>query len=127
MKILTLLLKYGSDIDAEDNRGRTALMYAVWFERRSMVELLLQKGAKTTVKPRLEGDMMTPLHRASGYGNVEITRLLLNHGADSKARDSEGMTPLQLAERMGNTEVVQLLKSKENDENHSNSSDTCAA
>jgi ankyrin repeat protein len=61
-------------------------MYAVWFERRSMVELLLQKGAKTTVKPRLEGDMMTLLHRASGYGDVEITRLLLNHRADMKAR-----------------------------------------
>lgn len=45
------------------------------------------------------------------YERVEITRLLLENGADPlKAEDYGGVTPLQLAKRKKNKEIIRLLE-----------------
>jgi len=54
-------------------------------------------------------DWETPLHVASERGHVEIVRLLLEHGADLRARDSDGRTPSELALQYGKLEIVELL------------------
>ncbi|KAL3457114.1 ankyrin repeat-containing domain protein [Aspergillus heterothallicus] len=38
-----------------------------------------------------------PLHYAARMGDVELTKLLLNHGADVNARESRNLTPLCIA------------------------------
>jgi len=39
----------------------------------------------------------TPLHEASSGGSLEVTRLLLSHGANVDEQDSDGRTPFQVA------------------------------
>ena len=54
-------------------------------------------------------DWSTPLHEASREGHVEVVRLLLEHGADLRARDRSGKTPSEVASQYERLEIVQLL------------------
>ena len=49
---------------------------------------------------------MTPLHLAAWSGKVEVTRLLLEAGANVNASSDNGDTPLILACQHGNSDVV---------------------
>jgi len=51
----------------------------------------------------------TMLHGAAEYDNLELVRWLLDHGADSGARNDAGETPLHLAAAYGHREVAALL------------------
>jgi ankyrin repeat protein len=41
---------------------------------------------------------MTPLHYAADRGQVDLVRLLLEHGADVTALDDDGQTAMDVAE-----------------------------
>jgi ankyrin repeat protein len=51
----------------------------------------------------------TPLHVSSRHGHVEIARVLLDHGADTEARDDDGHSPLDLVVLGGHVELAQVL------------------
>ena len=54
----------------------------------------------------------TPLHEACNYGNVEIVKLLMEHGAavnDRGGKHCEGITPLHDAASCGHIEVMSAL------------------
>ena len=48
--VVEYLLESGADIDARPYRNTTALHFAVQFQRRDMVQLLLDRGAATTIQ-----------------------------------------------------------------------------
>ena len=50
------------------------------------------------------------MHQASINGALEVVRLLLEHGADVKARKKKGKTALQVADEKGHNYVVELLR-----------------
>lgn len=39
----------------------------------------------------------TPLHAAASHGHLEVVHLLLQHGADARARNSDGLAPQEMA------------------------------
>ena len=51
----------------------------------------------------------TPLHAASAKGHVNVTRLLLEHGANVNSRGLYHHTPLHLSTHHGFTDTMQLL------------------
>jgi ankyrin repeat protein len=51
----------------------------------------------------------TPLHVACHFGQINMVRFLLQHGADVKATTSIGYTPLHQASQQGHTTIVNLL------------------
>ena len=51
----------------------------------------------------------TPLHISSRLGHLEIVRVLLEHGADSEARDKNDWSPLERASTRGYVEIVHVL------------------
>jgi len=54
-------------------------------------------------------DNSTPLHMAALRGHEEVTRVLLDGGADVTAQDEDGRTPLHAASGEGHLEVVRAL------------------
>lgn len=58
-------------------------------------------------QPDAQGDY--PLHVAARQGSVNITRVLLEAGADPSVRDAAGATPLQTALLTGKTQVAKAL------------------
>jgi len=69
------------------------------------VELLIELGFDVNARSRT-----APLHEAAMHGNVEIIRLLLDHGADPNVRDGEfGALPAGWAKHHGMTDAEALL------------------
>jgi len=73
------------------------------------VALMIELGFDVNARPRT-----APLHEAAMYGNLEIIRLLLDHGADPNLHDSAyDATPAGWAEHHGQHEAQQLLEARE--------------
>jgi hypothetical protein len=71
----------------------TPLLAAVASKRRKAAERLLACGADANRVHPLFG---APVHVATGAGDVDLLRLLIERGADVSARDGRGRTPLQV-------------------------------
>ena len=110
--MVELLLQYGANVNTLDHIGYSPLHVAL---RRhtpqscpAIVLLLLKYGAniETRVLERIEA---TPLCIAVMENDAEITRILLQHGADVDAATINGNTPLMNAVRLGHTEIFHIL------------------
>jgi ankyrin repeat protein len=97
-EIVGLLLEIGADIEARDKNGETPLFYAVSRSRHSgyhkVLDILLEKGSNVNT---VDESGATVLHHAAKSGSGSVTLRLIKHGANIKARDSDGLTALQLA------------------------------
>lgn len=69
----------GSDIDAQDREGRTALHIAILSAHNPVVQILKHKGANTKL---VDDEGRSALHQAAIQGNVGILRLLAEEGTD---------------------------------------------
>ena len=92
---MTLLLKFGADVNAQDDDDMTPLLFASQSDRvGDAAQLLLERGASIHVRNK-KGQ--TPLHLASQQSNSISVEALLKAGADVDEWDSDNMTPLLLA------------------------------
>ena len=96
------LLDHDADINARDNDGSTPLLLA--FAEVEFARLLLKRGAKINVRDNT--CRWTPLHWAVKARNIQVVRLLLEHGADVDALDPTGRTPSQITRQQ---DIVELL------------------
>jgi ankyrin repeat protein len=115
--VIDLLIQHGCDISgAHAIYGNTPLFFlcgygndeegrAPWHQG---IAYLLARGADPNVPSGESRE--TPLHKlATSHEACATARLLLDHGADPKARNAEGVAPYQLAMRGGNTRIAELL------------------
>jgi uncharacterized protein len=95
------LLDRGADVNYPNRFGKTALYYAIGFNDRRMVELLLDRGAAVNHKyanPEKDDGMCihrvtsgrTPLMHAAQHADVAMLGLLLERGASLKELDEAG-------------------------------------
>ncbi|XP_061573266.1 cyclin-dependent kinase inhibitor 2A [Cololabis saira] len=105
------LLRRGAPVDGENCFGRTALQ-VMMMGSSAVARLLLDHGADPGVRDRSTGS--TPLHDAAREGFVETVRLLVQAGAEHRARDNKHCTPADLAREEGHADVVAFLDTLEN-------------
>ena len=102
-----VLDKGNVNVNNKDNKKRTPLYAATFFNRAKIVQLLLEHGADTSLKPSNEDQ--TALMIAALEGFTECLRLLLTYKADLETLNSDGDTALMLAAVYRNNDCVRLL------------------
>ena len=104
--ITELLIEKGADIEAKDDDGINALVYASTYNNEEMVKFLLEKGADANTVCEIENEhidiLPTPLMNAAYRGNTNIINMLLENGADINYTTDYGMTAL-------NTNIINML------------------
>ncbi|XP_076288512.1 transient receptor potential cation channel subfamily A member 1-like [Lasioglossum baleicum] len=139
MEMAKLLIKYGANVNVKDGKGRTPIVYAIENRDTEMTKLLLTNGADIKEDPSLLctaagngslkivqdllkygadvnmlnssrfGSDLTPLHSAVKTYQVEVAKLLINHGANVNVKDSEGRTSIFYAIQYRDTKFTKLL------------------
>lgn len=106
--IVRAMLRYFPvDVNKCDSNGNTPLIKAACKGSLLVVkELLSSPGIQVDLKNR-EG--MTSLMAASGFGNPDIVRLLLEAGANVNITDEHGETAIEYAECLGYTYISEIL------------------
>lgn len=103
-------LKHGAKINVADASGFTPLMYAMQNKDVRILQFLLDKGARLDVTASFEyGDGMTPLMRASYFGNMDVIVFLIKSGVNVNAKDSCGGTALMYAAESSPRAVLNAL------------------
>jgi ankyrin repeat protein len=92
--LVLLLLDHGADIAAISHG-------------KDLEDGTVDRSGKKRSMPPLHG--FAAIHVASREGNVEIVRILLQHGADPTLQTEKGYTPLHFACFSGNADLVRLL------------------
>ena len=147
-KIARKCLRWGMQIDHENDKSETAVQLAVVNGHGGLAEYLLSKNAQVShygrtllheaahnglqgtveklillnVSPNeLDPNNFTPLHEACGGGYLAIVQLLIDRGAEVNLQNSEGQTPLHMAATNGHmTAVNHLLQCKADVAKHDN-------
>ncbi len=100
------MLDAGTEPDAPDDGGRTAMFFACKEGHLEVVRLLVESGADVN---HAIGNGTTPLYVASIWGHIEIVELLMDNGADIQQEDKFGRTALSFAATYGRWSTVKTL------------------
>ena len=107
-RLVELLLEKGAAPAAVEATGKTALMRAVQYGDKDMVEALLEAGG-TAVVNAADAKGKTALTLACAGGKVTETAMLLTHGAARNAADRNGTTALMAAAKAGHENLVTFM------------------
>lgn len=110
VECMEVLLRNGTEIEAKNTYGATALLLAARHGHRDAVEYLLDKGANGTCAG---DDGYTPLHWASEQGHSDVVELLVNRCSTTINAPTpyvDGLqTPLHLAAEKDRVECIEVL------------------
>ena len=112
------LLANGAQINSSDARGRTPVMAATHGNRVAPVQALIAAGADIDLQDNLQDN---PFLYAGAEGLLDILKLTIEAGANTKLTNRYGGTALIPAAERGHVEVVsELLTRTDVDINHVN-------
>ncbi|MBP9712457.1 MAG: ankyrin repeat domain-containing protein [Sterolibacterium sp.] len=103
--MMELFLQHGAPIEQANRYDETALLLATWRGHLAAVRWLLDHGAQ----PARPGARWSALHYAAFANQPEISRLLIERGAEINARAPNGSTVLMMAAREGHEELTRQL------------------
>lgn len=112
-ELCKLFIRHGAEITAVGagwDASVTALHKACQNNAHpNVVKTLLAAGA---VVDERNVDSWTPLHEAIYHGNVEVCKVLLDHGADASLANDSGNNAMLLAVKIDNAPICALLMSR---------------
>jgi len=116
--IVRILIKAGSDMYHDTGRLGNSPNEAAYYGSAATVQCFLDAGYDVNHQVKSMNNSGTVLYHASTGGNVEVVRLLIQHGVVvNQANLEDGLTPLMGAmfpshnarDRRGRVETVRLL------------------
>ena len=118
LRVVSILVDYGVNVDLLDEEGRTPLHYAVCSQKAQCIELLLSGSADPSILDNLG---MSPLHHAAvkNFG-PEISALCRDGRTNTEQLNRDQETALHCASISGNLEAVEALCACAADTNHKN-------
>jgi ankyrin repeat protein len=105
--VVKLLLEAGAKVDAKEEDGETALFYAVRSGNIALVQCLLDHGADVNTWAHDWCPLFSSL-RAGG----EMSKLLIEKGADVDTPNSKGTSALSLAALNAHADIVSSVASQ---------------
>lgn len=109
LELVKSLISRGTDVDAKDRLGRTALCQAAKNGHKDVVEILLARGAEINVRDSFGA---SALHYTAQQSHKDIAELLIVNGADVNTKNNNGQTPVNVALRQNRKDIVNLLITK---------------
>jgi ankyrin repeat protein len=118
LRVLEQLIAVGADLNARDDRGRTAALAATHVGQIEAVRALAAAGADLNLRDQRQDNVLL---YAGAEGLLEIVRVALAAGANTRITNRFGGTALIPAAERGHVEVVELLLTESDvDVNHIN-------
>ena len=105
-KKVKMALDEGIDINSKIYRGRTLLHYAVKYNSKGIIRILVQLGANPNI---CDDDFNTPLHYGISKNNYVAVKELIKRGADVNIPGEFDQSPLHSAVLTGNLDIIKLL------------------
>ena len=129
LEVARMLIEHGVNVAAHSCEKETPLHLASRYGEVVVARMFIDRGADLTVQNK---DRETPLHLALvpvpredplipgmivwmdkeltvTCGQVDVARMLIEHGTDVRAQNRDGGTPLHLASKWGQVEIVRML------------------
>ena len=100
------ILQDKPSLEIKNEKGRTALMEAVYKRENTIASLFINTGANVNAQDNMKN---SPFLYAGAEGNLEIVKMALEYGANFKIYNRYGGTALIPAAEKGHLEVVKLL------------------
>lgn len=98
------------DINLRDSMGWNALHISCYYGNKDLVLLLLSNGLN--VNELTNPFCSTPLRLATVNDDVELIKILLDHGADLNKIDRKLITPIENAIIMKNHNIIRFMTSR---------------
>ena len=106
--VVTMLLERGADVTCRDDRGVSALDYAIRENKLEVARALLDNTPELIDQANDRG--MTALMAAAHGGHAAVVTMLLERGADVTCRDDRGVSALDYVIKKGlNIESATML------------------
>jgi uncharacterized protein len=103
---LSLLSVKGTNVNATDADGSTAIMYAAANNDLELVRALIKAGANVKLANQFGTSAIT---EAAIIGSTPVLAALLKAGADPNFRTTDGETPLMAVARSGKVDAAKIL------------------
>ncbi len=103
---VAFLVQKGVNVNLQDHKGKTPLLWAARWGHWWTINLLLDKGA---VVDAPDNSGQTALMNAAAYGALDLVKFFIDKGARTDSVDKKGFTCLMCACSGGDPEVVQEL------------------
>ena len=105
LEIVKILVEEGANVDSTNEWGSTALFYALEANHFDIADYLLEEGADIDVS----AGSCPPIIASVVSCNLNVTRYLVEHGANVNERDATGRDALDYAKLKGEDDTIAYL------------------